>query len=80
MTTTDADHVLHVTFSDTALVLYLADGCVLSVPLAWYPSLLNAKPMMRGQWKLVAGGAGIYWPGIGQLTVAGILRGNGAVE
>jgi hypothetical protein len=73
--------VLHVTFSDTALVLYLVDGCVLSVPLAWYPSLLNAEPAMRGQWKLVAGGAGIYWPGIGQhLTVAGILKGNGAVE
>ena len=81
MTTTDADQVLHVTFSDTALVLYLADGCALSVPLAWYPSLLNAEPMVRGQWKLVAGGAGIYWPGIGQhLTVAGILKGNGAVE
>jgi hypothetical protein len=81
MTTSDADHVLHVTFSDTALVLYLADGCVLSVPLAWYPSLLNAEPTVRAHWKLVAGGAGIYWPGIGQtLTVAGILKGNRAVE
>jgi hypothetical protein len=78
---TNADHVLHVTFSDTALVLYLADGCVLSVPLAWYPSLLNAESAVRSQWKVVAGGAGIYWPGIGQhLTVAGILKGNGAVQ
>lgn len=81
MTTTNADHVLHVTFSDTALVLYLADGCVLSVPLAWYPSLLDADPSVRGQWKVVKGGAGIYWPAIGQhLTVAGILKGNGAAR
>lgn len=81
MTTPNADHVLHVTFSDTALVLYLADGCVLSVPLAWYPSLLDADPTARGQWRVVAGGAGIYWPAIGQqLTVAGILKGSGAVE
>jgi hypothetical protein len=80
MTTTDADRVIHVSFSDTALVLYLVDGCVLSVPLTWCPSLLNAESTVRGRWMLVAGGAGIYWPGIGQLTVAGILRGNGALE
>lgn len=79
MTTSNADLVLHVTFSDTALVLYLADGCVLSVPLAWCPSLLHAEPTVRGQWRIVAGGAGVYWPGIGQtLTVAGILKGNTA--
>lgn len=81
MSTPHADHVLHVTFSDSSLVLYLADGCVLSVPLAWYPNLLNAEPTVRGQWKVVAGGAGIYWPAIGQnLTVAGILKGKTGVE
>lgn len=73
----NADDVLHLTFSETSLVIYLADGCVLSVPLMWYPSLLDADPALRAQWRVVGGGAGIYWPTIGQrLTVAGILRGR----
>jgi hypothetical protein len=73
----NADDVLHLTFSETSLVMYLADGCVLSVPLTWYPSLLNADPVQRSQWRVVDGGAGICWPAIGQrLTVAGILRGS----
>jgi hypothetical protein len=76
-TRANADDVLHVTFSETSLVIYLADGCVLSVPLVWYPSLLNAELPLRAQWLVVDGGAGIFWPAIGQrLTVAGILRGS----
>jgi hypothetical protein len=57
--------VLHVSFTDHALVLKLYDGCVLSVPLRYCPLLLDAAPAARRNWKLAHGGRGIRWPDIG---------------
>ncbi len=49
-TTTDTLHVV------------LADGREISVPLAWFPRLLNAKEEQQRQWRLIGGGIGINWP------------------
>jgi len=54
----------------------LADGRTLSVPLAWYPRLIEASARERGNWKLSGGGFGIHWPDIDEdLSVDGLLPG-----
>src|ERR1700690_540878 len=58
------ERVLDVAFSDDALTVSLRDGRVISVPLVWYPRLLNATPSQRMNWKIAGGGYGIHWPDI----------------
>lgn len=48
------ERVLDVAFSDDALSVSLRDGRVISVPLVWYPRLLDATPAQRKNWKIAA--------------------------
>ena len=58
------------------LVVALADGRTLSVPLVWYPRLLNATAEQRNDWQLIGDGEGVHWPQIDEdLSGAGLLRG-----
>lgn len=60
--------------TDDALVVRLADGRELSVPLVWFPKLQAAAPAARQQWRLIGGGVGIHWPVVDEdLAVAGLL-------
>lgn len=62
--------------SEHTLTVDLADGRTVSVPLAWYPRLLEATPEQRANWKIAGGGFGIHWPDVDEdLSVEGILRG-----
>jgi hypothetical protein len=70
------ERVLDVTFGDDALSVSLRDGRVISVPLAWYPRLLNATAAQRNNWKIAGGGYGILWPDVDEdLSTEGLLRG-----
>jgi hypothetical protein len=70
------ERVLDVAFSDDALSVSLRDGRVISVPLVWYPRLLNATLAQRKNWKIAGGGYGIHWPDIDEdLSTEGLLRG-----
>jgi Protein of unknown function (DUF2442) len=70
------ERVLDVAFSDDALSVSLRDGRVISVPLVWYPRLLNATPTQRKNWKIAGGGYGIHWPDVDEdLSTEGLLRG-----
>jgi hypothetical protein len=58
------------------LTVHLVDGRRISVPLVWYPRLLEATAHQRREWELIGDGEGIHWPQIDEdLSVAGILRG-----
>lgn len=46
------------------LVVELADGWIVGVPLAWSPRLLRATPAQRMRWELVAGGRILHWPDV----------------
>lgn len=73
------ERVLDVAFSDDALSVSLRDGRVISVPLVWYPRLLNATLAQRKNWKIAGGGYGIHWPDIDEdLSTEGLLRGAAA--
>lgn len=73
------ERVKNVTCTDDMLVVDLADGRTISVPLAWYPRLLAATPEQRVNWKRAGGGFGIHWPDLDEdLSTDGLLRGTPA--
>src|SRR5580658_1120756 len=70
------ERVLDVKFSDDAVSVSLRDGRVITVPLVWYPRLLNATSAQRENWKVAGGGYGIHWPDLDEdLSTEGLLRG-----
>jgi predicted ester cyclase len=77
MITSVADErIKRVRVTDDELVADLADGRTLSVPLVWYPRLLNASAEQRSDWHLIGEGEGVHWPQIDEdLSAAGLLRG-----
>jgi hypothetical protein len=79
MSTSDpspGERITDVRFGDDCLIVDLADGRTISVPLAWYPRLLHASSAERANWQISGGGFGIHWPDIDEdLSSAGLLRG-----
>ena len=68
-----------VTVTEEDLIVGLADGRVISVPLAWFPRLANASPAVRGNWALLGDGEGIHWPEADEdISVEGLLAGHRA--
>jgi uncharacterized protein DUF2442 len=67
-----------VSVSDDELIVLLADGRRISVPLAWFPRLLHATTEQRQNFELLGEGEGIHWPDVDEdLRVAGLLHGAG---
>ena len=70
------ERVVGVKFTRDALSVSLRDGRTITVPLAWYPRLLNASSVQRKNWRVAGGGYGIHWPDIDEdLSTEGLLRG-----
>ena len=68
--------VRDVHFSEDTLSVDLADGRTITVPLVWYPRLLDATPDQRANWKIIGAGYGIHWPDVDEdLSSEGLLRG-----
>ena len=60
--------------NDTISVV-LTDGRTVSVPLAWFPRLLEATPKQKAAWELIGGGMGIHWEDIDEdISVASLLQ------
>ena len=60
----EAPRAVDVSVSDDYLSVELADGRRVSVPLAWFPRLLDASAEQRDHWEFVGDGQGIHWPDI----------------
>ncbi len=70
------ERVADVRLDDDTLRVDLADGRTITVPLGWYPRLLDAAPAQRGNWQRCGGGFGIHWPDIDEdLSTQGLLEG-----
>ena len=70
------ERVKDVRFTEDCLVVDLMDGRTISVPLVWYPRLLNATREQRDKWEICGAGYGIHWPDIDEdLSSEGLLRG-----
>ena len=65
-----------VRFDDDSMWVSLSDGRVLSVPLAWFPRLLNASAAQRNEVELSR--TGLHWEAIDEdISVQGLLAGRG---
>jgi Protein of unknown function (DUF2442) len=63
-----------VEFVGGELVVGLADGRSVHVPLAWFPRLEAANREELADWRLVGKGVGIHWPRLDEdLSVSGLL-------
>jgi hypothetical protein len=72
---------LEVQVTEDELIVFLADGRRLAVPIAWFPRLLNATESQRRHFELLGGGLGIHWSEIDEdLSIAGLLRGTGVPQ
>jgi hypothetical protein len=70
------ERVTDVRFDEDTMSVDLADGRTITVPLAWYPRLLDAAPAQRRNWQVCGGGFGIHWPDIDEdLSTQGLLEG-----
>jgi hypothetical protein len=66
---------VEVSCSDDALTVVLDDGRKVSVPIVWFPRLLNATSKQRNDWEFIGGGVGIHWEAIDEdISVASLLR------
>lgn len=64
-----------VRFDKDMMHVRLSDGREISVPLAWFPKLKNAKESQRRKWRLVGRGVGIHWEELDEdVSVAGLLE------
>jgi Protein of unknown function (DUF2442) len=64
-----------VTVTDDRLIVTLADGRELAVPLSWFPRLSEATEAQRRDWRFVGRGQGIHWPEVDEdISVASLLR------
>ena len=65
---------IDVSCSNDAMTVVLDDGRTVSVPLLWFPRLLNATEKQLKQWEFIGGGIGIHWEEIDEdISVASLL-------
>jgi hypothetical protein len=75
------ERVADVEITEDVLSVRLMDGRTISVPLVWYPRLLNATTAQRKNWRIAGGGYGIHWEEIDEdLSTEGLLRGAPAPQ
>ena len=72
---------MEVTLTEDDLILHLADGRRIFVPLAWYPRLLAASEAERQHWQLSGNGYVIEWPELDEhIGIEGLLAGRPSGE
>ena len=70
-----------VTVTEDTLSVDLSDGRTISVPLAWFPRLLQASQEERKNWKLIGKGHGVNWHDIDEdISVENLLAGRPSGE
>ena len=70
-----------VTLTEDTLTAELDDGRTISVPLAWYPRLMDATSAERDNLLLIGNGEGIHWPDLDEdVSVQNLLLGGPSSE
>ncbi len=65
-------HAVRIT--DDTLKVDLDDGRTISVPLSWFPRLLQCTADERNNWRLIGKGEGIHWPDLDEdLSIDGLM-------
>jgi hypothetical protein len=70
-----------VRFTEADFIVELADGRLLSIPLAWYPRLAHATAQERANWQFLGHGYAIEWPDLDEhIGIEGLLAGRSSGE
>ena len=81
MTEVNVPEAMAVSATEDTLTVDLSDGRIISIPLAWYPRLVDATPQELGKWELIGGGQGVHWPNLDEdISVEGLLAGRKSGE
>jgi hypothetical protein len=74
-------HAESVSFSEDSMTVLLDNARSLSVPLAWYPRMLQGTQEERDRYELISDGEGIHWPDLDEdISVEGLLAGRRSAE
>lgn len=66
--------IKEIDFDADYLVVSLLDGREIRAPLEWFPSLKEATPKQRKNFRLIGHGMGVHWEDIDEdLSVEGLL-------
>ena len=67
--------------TDEKLIVNLADGRSLIIPLSWYPRLLHATQKERENWEILGDGYVIAWDDLDEhIGIEGLLAGKSSGE
>ncbi|HEX2660409.1 MAG TPA: DUF2442 domain-containing protein [Polyangia bacterium] len=70
------ERIKNVRVTKDAISADLVDGRTITVPLAWFPRLVQATSEQRNNWKISSAGFGIHWPDVDEdVSTEGLLRG-----
>lgn len=70
-----------VSVDQDTLVVDLADGRKITVPLTWFPRLVAGTPAERANSRLIGSGEGIHWPDLDEdISVQNLLAGKRSGE
>ncbi len=59
------------------LVIFLEDGRRLSVPLSWFPKLIQASEKKRNHVQIICRGTGLHWPDVDEdISVVKLVTGG----
>ena len=63
--------------TEDSLIVDLADGRTITVPVIWFPRLAHRTPAERSNFRFVGNGVGIHWPDLDEdLSVESLLAGR----
>lgn len=66
--------IVHVTITEDTLSVDLEDGRTVSVPIGWYPRLVQGTPAECAHFQISGAGYGIHWPDLDEdIGVDGFL-------
>src|SRR5689334_3876731 len=67
--------------TEDTLAVDLTDGRTISVPLVWYPRLLNGTEKERNNWRFIGDKEGIHWPDLDEdVSIENLLLGKPSGE
>jgi hypothetical protein len=71
--------ITSIDISEEMITARLADGRIISVPLAWSWRLSAATPAQRANYEIIGDGHGVHWPDVDEdISAAGMLGGDPA--